>query len=320
MTWFKVDDGFHAHPKVIAAGVEAIGLWTLAGSYAAHYGLSGRVDRAVVERLVDHKKTVTRLADKLVSVGLWHVEGNGWRMHDWHGYQLSVEELAKRREAKALAGKLGGAKSGEVRRSKLEANSKQDASTKSNPRPDPTRPDPNTNTQICGTDVPRQGVLIVEVEAETKPTKATKKSKADTVVDEIYEHYLDVKQRHNPRSLRTRLPPKGRTAIVAALANGFSKDALKRSCEGLYRSEHHVTGGFLSIGYAMRETNIEKFIALADLLLPSPVDAVDDYGPPLIMTPEESAKAMAGLGVRTLRDDPVKDFEDSYAIKKVGER
>ena len=34
MAWFKIDDYFYDHPKVLECSTAAIGLWTLAASYA----------------------------------------------------------------------------------------------------------------------------------------------------------------------------------------------------------------------------------------------------------------------------------------------
>lgn len=35
MPWFRVDDSLDTHPKAIAAGNEAMGLWVRCGAYAA---------------------------------------------------------------------------------------------------------------------------------------------------------------------------------------------------------------------------------------------------------------------------------------------
>lgn len=48
MPWFNVDDGFHCHPKVLAAGNAAMGLWARLGSYCAKYATNGVVPAAIV--------------------------------------------------------------------------------------------------------------------------------------------------------------------------------------------------------------------------------------------------------------------------------
>lgn len=76
MTWFYVDDSFHTHPKALAAGNAACGLWTRCGSWVAANLTDGFIPEAVVRRLG------TRLqANRLVRVGLWEQVEGGWRMH-----------------------------------------------------------------------------------------------------------------------------------------------------------------------------------------------------------------------------------------------
>jgi len=41
MPWFKVDDALHSHPKTRKAGLAAMGLWVVAGSFSASYMTSG---------------------------------------------------------------------------------------------------------------------------------------------------------------------------------------------------------------------------------------------------------------------------------------
>ena len=105
MSWFVVDDGFYAHPKVVACcSLEALGLWTKCGSWAKRYVVDGALTLSTVRMLGGSEK----LADELVRVGLWERAAGGWQFHDWTQYQGSrVEILAKRaadaaRKANAL--------------------------------------------------------------------------------------------------------------------------------------------------------------------------------------------------------------------------
>lgn len=82
-------------------------------------------------------------ATALVDAGLWIVDGDGWRIHNWTEYQtLTVSER------RAEAGRKGGLVSGQ-KRSKSEAKPKQTASKnvlltkqthEAGTHPDPTRP------------------------------------------------------------------------------------------------------------------------------------------------------------------------------------
>lgn len=96
MAWFKVDDGFHSHPKTLDAGNEAIGLWARCGSYCSHYLTEGFVKRDVALLYGD-----MALVDVLVKVGLFEPVEGGWQMHDFLNYNPTREKVLAEREAAA---------------------------------------------------------------------------------------------------------------------------------------------------------------------------------------------------------------------------
>jgi len=101
VVWFKVDDRFHSHPKAIAAGPAAIGLWTLAGSWSVEHLTDGFIPRQVLVRLSSDSNR-SRLAKRLVDVGLWEQVGDeGWQFHDWGDElrQKTSEQVKAEREA-----------------------------------------------------------------------------------------------------------------------------------------------------------------------------------------------------------------------------
>lgn len=109
MPWFKVDDGFHGHPKVVEVGLEAVGLWTLAGSWCAKYLTDGFVP----------DKTVTRLggthdqAKELVVADLWSGETGGYQFKDWEDYQpLKADVEAERAAAQERMRKVRASRKG----------------------------------------------------------------------------------------------------------------------------------------------------------------------------------------------------------------
>lgn len=121
MTWFKVDDALHSHPKVMAAPLAALGLWVVAGSWSAANLTDGFVAVQVLPRL--HPDAVT-LADELVTAGLWKRAKGGYQFHDWANYQPSrddvleerrkwAEKKAKQRSAKKSPGDTQGDSPGE---------------------------------------------------------------------------------------------------------------------------------------------------------------------------------------------------------------
>ena len=72
MVWFKVDDRFHHHPKAIAAGPAAIGLWTIAGSWSVDNLTDGFIPNHVLASLTPDTHR-GRLANRIVEGGVWDV-------------------------------------------------------------------------------------------------------------------------------------------------------------------------------------------------------------------------------------------------------
>lgn len=168
MPWFKVDDGLHAHIKAVRAGVSAMGLWVLAGSWSADQLTDGWVPDYIVARLdPDYREH----AATLVRAGLWdedeHDGDKGWRFHEWSDHQPSREQVLADRRAAAER----------QRRARERAKARRDGEREpigSNPdrhgvthaevtpvvtvpptRPDPTRPELPTEVQNPGAAKPR---------------------------------------------------------------------------------------------------------------------------------------------------------------------
>ncbi|MGW4810507.1 hypothetical protein ACWEPB_02530 [Kitasatospora cineracea] len=72
MPWFKIDDGFHCHPKVFAAGTPAVGLYVRCGSWAAQ-----QVTDGVIPRQIAKLYGTPRMIKALIDAGLWHQAGHG---------------------------------------------------------------------------------------------------------------------------------------------------------------------------------------------------------------------------------------------------
>lgn len=105
MPWFKVDDQFHSHPKVIQAGNAAVGLWLRCGTWAADHLTEGIVPKNVARQFGGPREIKA-----LVSVGLWRELPDGYSFHDWQVYQPSGHEAAELRRKRAEAGRRGAAK------------------------------------------------------------------------------------------------------------------------------------------------------------------------------------------------------------------
>lgn len=94
MVWFKVDDAFWSHPKVLALSDAAVALWLRAGSYCAHQLTNGHVRREALPMLRGNEFA----ADDLVHAGLWIETATGYVFHDWAKYQPTRESVEAERE------------------------------------------------------------------------------------------------------------------------------------------------------------------------------------------------------------------------------
>lgn len=104
MVWFKIDDGFWSHPKVLELSDAALALWVRAGSYCAQQLTDGHVTRAALRMLGGNHDA----AVELVIAGLWDEAegGNGWVFHDWDDYQPTREQVMEQRAKEALRQEL----------------------------------------------------------------------------------------------------------------------------------------------------------------------------------------------------------------------
>jgi hypothetical protein len=96
MPWFKIDDGFHGHPKVMNLSPADVGVWTLTGTWCANYLTDGKITLPAVRRLGGTEEN----CQALVAAGLWIDEGGGtYQFKDWTDYQPTKVEVEAEREA-----------------------------------------------------------------------------------------------------------------------------------------------------------------------------------------------------------------------------
>lgn len=98
MPHFRVDDMIHSHPKARRAGLVAMGLWTLCGSWSMSYKTDGFVPAWFAHAFPNGR----RVAAELIAAELWsegeHEGEHGYRFHDWLDWQPSAEEIERDRE------------------------------------------------------------------------------------------------------------------------------------------------------------------------------------------------------------------------------
>jgi hypothetical protein len=109
MPWVRIDDSFADHPKVLQAGLPAIGLYILALSHSGRHLTDGHISQEFVRQKAG--RHAGQLADTLVQAGLWELNGDGWDIHDYLDFNPSGSEVRARREevsrVRAEAGRKG---------------------------------------------------------------------------------------------------------------------------------------------------------------------------------------------------------------------
>ena len=104
MAWFKIDDGFWCHPKIVGMSAEAVALWVKAGTWCSQQ----LTDGVVPKKSLGMFSATVEAAQELVSDGLWIEQDGVYVFHDWFDYQPSAYEVASLREKRAEAGRRGG--------------------------------------------------------------------------------------------------------------------------------------------------------------------------------------------------------------------
>lgn len=103
--WMRVDDGLHAHRKTRRVtkshhekvrDASPMGLWVLAGSWAAQNGSDGWVPEDELDRFDDDWRS---LAQRLTRAGYWWPQQRdgeaGYGFNDWHDYNPESEAASR---------------------------------------------------------------------------------------------------------------------------------------------------------------------------------------------------------------------------------
>ncbi|WP_242089207.1 hypothetical protein [Curtobacterium sp. DN_7.5] len=147
MPWFKVDDGLPSSRKVLGIPrrdrLAAIGLWTLAGAWSAKELQDGAVPTYMIVEL----GATRRVAEALVTAGLWSRTSSGYSFVNWDEFQPTKADVLSAREKNAE----------KLRKWRQRNRARDEGETESvtglqpgskevrNPAPVPTRPDPTSS-------------------------------------------------------------------------------------------------------------------------------------------------------------------------------
>ena len=148
MSWVKIDDHANEHPKMCSAGPASCWLWACGLMYANRkFEHDGRIPKAVIPILFPG--ATMRMAQKLVSVGLWEDDGAHFVIHDYHQYQPTkeqVEELSRiRRESGSKGGNASAKAKAEAKQLATKLVSKPSSKIQANLKPDPGSRIPDLN-------------------------------------------------------------------------------------------------------------------------------------------------------------------------------
>ncbi|MFJ4799180.1 hypothetical protein [Kitasatospora purpeofusca] len=162
MPWFKIDDGFHCHPKVLAAGTPAVGLYVRCGSWAAQQTSEGIIPKAIARMY-----GTARMIKALVDAGLWHgpghdcescpeLDANSYVIHQYLDRNPSRVEVEVARDKKSVRQQRWREGRKNVQASDGQPPSGDadvDASTRDggDAAPIPTHPNPSPGTSYGGT-------------------------------------------------------------------------------------------------------------------------------------------------------------------------
>jgi hypothetical protein len=92
VTWFYVEDNLAFHPKTIAAGNAAMGLWVRAGSWSGWQLTDGAVPTEMARSMGTPGQ-----AKSLVAAGLWTPSADGYQFHQWEERQRTRDEVEEKR-------------------------------------------------------------------------------------------------------------------------------------------------------------------------------------------------------------------------------
>lgn len=118
MAWFKIDDRFHSHPKVVQAGNAAVGAWVRMGAWCSDHLTDGHIPAAVAAMFATSDQL-----EQLHAVGLLAGTDTGWQIPDWLDFNPSADEVRATRVKRSAAASKAGSKSATQRQRRTNADS-----------------------------------------------------------------------------------------------------------------------------------------------------------------------------------------------------
>lgn len=114
MGWVKVEHTLPDHPKILALGDDAplgFSIYVAAICWSYQHNTDGLIPERATSRLLpglENRADCKRLADLLVTVGLFEAMDGGYLIHDYADHQQTREEREDLTRKRSEAGRRGG--------------------------------------------------------------------------------------------------------------------------------------------------------------------------------------------------------------------
>jgi hypothetical protein len=180
-------------PEVLRAGRDGFFLYMRAALYSARNLTNGEIPTEQLEFLA---RDAEEVAGKLVDLGLWEQSPSGYRIVDFLKVNPSAEEVEVRRAVRASAGRMGGRRSGEVRRTTDEASIKGNTEATAEATDEATdeanaKATDEANAKGNRTPYPGPGPGPVPVPVPVPEGGANAQASIGGAVDLIFDHYRE---------------------------------------------------------------------------------------------------------------------------------
>lgn len=150
MAWVKLDDQAPRNLKMLRAGPAACWLWVCGIAHSQSQLTDGFISLDVLPMIgVKGMARAKRLAEALVTVGLFERADGGYQVHDYHMFNATADEAREKRADVSVkrsdAGRIGGLASGVSRKQTAKQN------IEANRSPIPSHPIPSVENGRAST-------------------------------------------------------------------------------------------------------------------------------------------------------------------------
>lgn len=157
MTWVKLDDKMADHPKIVGLSDRA---------FRAHISALCYANRHLTDGVIPSTFLRVRVAEELVTAGVWARFGDAYRIHDFLDYQPSKAHIDEVKAKRIEAGRAGGHAKANAQQSASKMPSKIEA--KVCPVPVNQRDLIDQEDSTDGSAAPRHILMLLEAMGETE--------------------------------------------------------------------------------------------------------------------------------------------------------